>query len=130
MSYSTYLLLSLATLALPKCKNAPAAPVLDLTEILKQGGQRLVDLAARFHEEKLSPSAAFQFEQNHSFKGMAEIRASSALIKRDEAGVYRIGFSGIDHALAIGRGVQGDGAHQECVLQMRKVIVQGVLTDG
>ena len=38
--------------------------------------------------------------------------------------------AGIDHALGFGCRVQGNGAHEEGVLQVSKVIVQGVFAEG
>jgi hypothetical protein len=74
-------------------------------------------------------AAAFQFEEDHGFEGVSYIGAARALVKRDQAGVDGIRLAWIDHALALGRGVQGEGAHQERVLQMSEVFVQGVLAD-
>lgn len=66
MSYSTYLLLTIATLTAPKNpkeENSTAAAEADLHEILKSGEQRLVDVAMKFLKQKLSPTATFRFEQ-------------------------------------------------------------------
>ena len=63
-------------------------------------------------------AATFEFEENDRFESVAEVGATRAFIKRDEARVYGIGFAGIDHALALGGGVQGKGPHQKSVLQM------------
>lgn len=66
MSYSTYLLLVIATLTAPKSpkeENSTSAAEADLHEILKGGEQCLLDLAVKFLEQKLSPTAAFRYEQ-------------------------------------------------------------------
>src|SRR5437868_12440838 len=66
MSYSTYLLLTVATLTAPSSPKEKHATAFDsdLHDILGHGKQRLLDLAVKFLKQKLSPTAALHYEQD------------------------------------------------------------------
>ena len=65
MSYSTYLLLTVATLTAPNHPDEKRSTAdADLHDILQRGEQQLRDLAAQFLKQKLSPTATLQYEQD------------------------------------------------------------------
>lgn len=89
-------------------------------DLISVGGAEIVHLE----------STSLKFEEDCGFEGVAGVIAPGAFVEGDQAGVDGIGFTGIDHALALRGGEHRSGADKESVLEVGKKGVEGVLGHG
>lgn len=85
-----------------------------------QRSAEVVDLAA----------AAEEFDKDSGFEGVAEVVPAVSFVDGDESGINRIGFAGIDHALAFGGREEGGGPDEEGVFEVAEEGVEAVLGNG